>query len=116
MKRSNILEVAVLFVLGIFMIIKLGRIAKIIGALFVAAGVVWLIFILKENGIIKERTKKSDENEIDERDAEIIKHAEEMEALEEFDADSGKGYCPHCGNYAVNSEKICESCGEKVNE
>lgn len=56
------------------------------------------------------------EEDDDEEYKEYLEYAEEMEELEEFDADSGKGYCPFCGNYAVNSEKICESCGEKVIE
>ncbi len=59
-------------------------------------------------------SEPEEEEEFDERDAEIIRHAEEIEALEIYDADSGKGYCSFCGNYAVNSEKICESCGEKA--
>lgn len=62
---------------------------------------------------------KCEEPEIieeDEEDEEYLKYAEEIESLEKFDADSGKEYCPHCGNYSVNSDKICESCGERVIE
>ena len=55
-----------------------------------------------------------EDEEYDERDAAIIKWEEEIETLEKYDADSGKGYCPYCGNYAVSSEKICDACGEKV--
>lgn len=53
--------------------------------------------------------------EEEEEDPEVAAYEREMEELEEFDADSGKGYCPHCGNYAV-TENRCESCGEKVTE
>ncbi len=56
-----------------------------------------------------------EEEEYDERDAEIIRQAEEIEKLEKYDVDSGLGYCPHCGNYAVTDGR-CEVCGEKVTE
>ena len=56
-----------------------------------------------------------EEEEYDEIDAEIIRQAEEIEKLEKYDVDSGKGYCPHCGNYSV-TEGRCEVCGEKVTE
>ena len=59
------------------------------------------------NAMIEAEEKENPEAEAYER---------EMEEIEEYDADSGKGYCPHCGNYGVNSDKICESCGEKVTE
>lgn len=71
---------------------------------------------LTDKVVETEDTEPEEEEEYDERDAEIIRQAEEFGALEEYDADSGKGYCPHCGNYGVNSDKICESCGEKVTE
>ena len=54
-----------------------------------------------------ERRYGGDEEELTEEEI-------ELEQIKDFDSDSGKGYCPHCGNYGVNSEKICESCGEKV--
>ena len=57
-----------------------------------------------------------EEKEWEEKHPEAVEYEQEMEEIREFDNDSGKGYCPFCGNYAVNSEKICESCGEKVNE
>lgn len=56
-----------------------------------------------------------EEDEDDEEYAEYLEYAEEIEELEEFDSDSGKGYCPHCGNYAVTANR-CESCGEEVIE
>ena len=71
---------------------------------------------LIDTPIETEEPEIIEEDDDDEKYEEYIEYAEEMEALEEIDADSGKSYCPFCGNYAVNSEKICESCGEKVNE
>lgn len=71
---------------------------------------------LTDKVVETEDSEPEEDEEYDERDAEIIRQAEELEALEEYDSDSGKGYCPHCGNYGVNSDKICESCGEKVTE
>lgn len=57
-----------------------------------------------------------EDDEDDEEYAEYLEYAEEIEELEKFDVDSGKGYCPHCGNYGVNDQKRCEACGEKVTE
>ncbi|MBQ8764102.1 MAG: hypothetical protein IJZ07_08360 [Clostridia bacterium] len=54
------------------------------------------------------------EEDDDEEYKEYLEYVEKIEELQDFDNDSGKGYCPHCGNYAVNSKKTCESCGEKV--
>ena len=71
---------------------------------------------LTDTPIETEEPEIIDEEDDDEEYKEYIEYAEEMEEIGEFDNDSGKGYCPFCGNYAVNSEKICESCGEKVNE
>lgn len=51
----------------------------------------------------------------DEEYAEYLEYAQEIEEIEEYDSDSGKDYCPHCGNYSV-SDGICEICGEKVTE
>lgn len=95
------------------------------GAIFVAAGVFLAVIGIKDI-ILRKRYKKNpeeyeamieeEEEEWEEKHPEAVAYEREMEALEEFDADSGKGYCPHCGNYGVNAEKICESCGEKVIE
>ncbi len=115
MRFRDISSIAVFFIIGIFMVAKLGGQGRIIGLLFIATGVVFLIITLKENGIIKKRVKESDEDEIDERDAEIIRQAEEIEKLEEYDVDSGLEYCACCGNYSVKDGR-CESCGEKVTE
>ncbi len=71
---------------------------------------------LTDTPIETEDIEIIEDEEDDEEYKEYIEYAEEMEEISEFDNDSGKGYCPFCGNYAVNSEKICESCGEKVNE
>ena len=56
-----------------------------------------------------------DDEDDDEEYAEYLEYAQEIEELEEYDSDSGKGYCPHCGNYSV-SDGSCEICGEKVTE
>lgn len=115
MRTRNIIDLAVLFIIGFFMFSKLSGIGRIIGFLFVSAGVILLIVLLKDRGIIRKRSKESKEDEIDERDVEIIRQAEKIENLEKYDVDSGKGYCPHCGNYAVTDSR-CEVCGEKVTE
>ncbi len=91
------------------------------GVIFAAAGVFLAVMGIKDI-ILRKRYEKNPEEydamfeEEEEENPEVAAYEREMEALEEFDADSGKGYCPFCGNYGVNSEKICESCGEKVNE
>ena len=71
---------------------------------------------LTDTPIETEEPEIVEEDDDDEEYKEYLEYAEEIEELQEFDNDSGKGYCPFCGNYAVNSEKICDSCGEKVNE
>lgn len=71
---------------------------------------------LTDKPIETEEPEIIEEDEDDEEYEEYLEYAEEMEALEEFDVDSGKEYCPYCGNYGVNSDKKCESCGEKVTE
>ena len=114
MKLRHILDLAVLFIIGLFMISRLGGIGKLIGFLFIATGVIFLLLLLKDAGVIKKHQKKQ-EDEIDERDAEIIRHAEEIEKLEKYDVDSGLDYCAHCGNYSVKDGR-CEVCGEKVTE
>ena len=88
------------------------------GLIFAAAGIFLAIVGIKDIILRKryEKNPKEYEAQFDDEYAEHLENAEEIEELEEFDADSGKGYCPHCGNYGVNSEKICESCGEKVIE
>ncbi len=117
MSFRNILNLAVFFIVGLFMFIKLGGPGRIIGLLFIAVGIVFLILFLKDEGVLKKHQKKSEEqeDEIDERDAEIIRQAEEIEKLEKYDVDSGLEYCAHCGNYSVK-EGRCEVCGEKVTE
>ncbi len=71
---------------------------------------------LTDTPIESDEPEFIEDEEDDEEYQEYIEYAEEIEELREFDNDSGKGYCPYCGNYSVNSEKICESCGENVNE
>lgn len=95
------------------------------GIVFVLASVFLVYQIVKERRLRKfyednpeeyEAMIEKEEEEWEEKHPEAVAYEREMEELEEFDADSGMEYCPNCGNYAVNSEKICESCGEKVNE
>ena len=115
---KNILNSLFFLVPGIFLLKFSALPAKLIGLLLIAVGILFLILFLKEKGVNKKRPKKSERNEeagIDERDALIIKHGEEIEELEEYDIDSGKEYCPNCGNYAVSGGR-CEACGEKVTE
>ena len=72
--------------------------------------------LYEENPEEYETMIEEEEEEWEEKHPEAVEYEREMDEIRDFDADSGKGYCPHCGNYAVNSEKICDSCGEKVNE
>lgn len=63
---------------------------------------------------------ETDESEISDEDdeeeyAEYLEYTQEIEEIEEYDSDSGKGYCPYCGNYSVSDGK-CEICREKVTE
>ena len=87
-------------------------------------GAVFLIYqIAKEKRLRKlyeenpeeyEAMIEEEEEEWEEKHPETVEYEKEMEEIRDFDNDSGKGYCPFCGNYAVNSGKTCESCGEKV--
>ncbi len=93
------------------------------GIIFVLGAVFLVYQIAKEKRLRKlyeenpeeyEAMIEEEEKEWEEKHPEAVEYEKEMEELEEFDNDSGKGYCPHCGNYGVNADKICESCGEKV--
>ncbi len=95
------------------------------GIIFVLGAVFLVYQIAKEKRLRKlyeenpeeyEAMIEEEEEEWEEKHPETVEYEKEMEEIREFDNDSGKGYCPFCGNYAVNSEKICDSCGEKVNE
>lgn len=95
------------------------------GTVFVLGAVFLVYQIAKEKRLRKlyeenpeeyEAMIEEEEKEWEEKHPEAVEYEQEMEEIREFDNDSGKGYCPFCGNYAVNSEKSCESCGEKVNE
>lgn len=95
------------------------------GVISAVAGIILAVIGIKDI-ILRKRYKKNpeeyeamieeEEKEWEEKHPEAVEYEQEMEEIRDFDNDSGKGYCPFCGNYAVNSEKICESCGEKVNE
>lgn len=111
MKFRDILNLVVLFVVGLFAVIKLGGIGRIIGLALIATGLVWLIITLVHNGVIKLPGKKSKKDETEE----IIRHTQEIEKLEKYDVDSGLGYCAHCGSYSVK-DGVCEVCGEKETE
>ncbi len=92
------------------------------GIVFVLGAVFLVYQIAKEKRLRKlyeenpEEYEAMVEKEWEEKHPEAVAYEREMEEISEFDNDSGKGYCPFCGNYAVNSEKTCESCGEKVIE
>lgn len=95
------------------------------GIVFVLASVFLIYQIAKEKRLRKlyeenpeeyEAMIEEEEKEWEEKHPEAVEYEQEMEEIREFDNDSGLGYCPYCGNYGVNSEKICESCGEKVIE
>lgn len=70
--------------------------------------------LYEENPEEYEAMIEEEEEEWEEKNPEAVEYEKEMEEIRGFDNDSGKGYCPHCGNYGVNADKICESCGEKV--
>lgn len=72
--------------------------------------------LYEENPEEYEAMLEEEEKKWEEENPGAVEYEREMEEIEEYDADSGKGYCPHCGNYAVNADKICDSCGEKVTE
>ncbi len=93
------------------------------GIIFVLGSVFLVYQIAKEKRLRKlyeenpeeyEAMIEEEEKEWEEKNPEAVEYEKEMEEIRDFDNDSGKGYCPHCGNYGVNADKICESCGEKV--
>ena len=95
------------------------------GIVFVLGAVFLVYQIAKEKRLRKlyeenpeeyEAMIEEEEEEWEEKNPEAVAYEREMDELRDFDNDSGKGYCPHCGNYGVNADKICESCGEKVDE
>ena len=95
------------------------KLVSVFGIVFVLSAVFLFYQFFKERRLRKlyEQDPEAYEAMFDkeEEDPEVAAYEREMEELEDFDADSGKGYCPHCGNYAV-TENRCESCGEKVIE
>lgn len=99
-----ILDIAVLCIIGVFLIIKLDNFA--IGFLFIAAGVILTLILLKDKGLLKSPREKRKEKE-------AAKKREKVKELQKYDVDSGLEYCSLCGNYSVK-EGRCESCGEKV--
>ncbi len=99
-----ILDIAVLCIIGVFLIIKLDNFA--IGFLFIAAGVILTLILLKDKGLLKSPREKRKEKEAAEK-------RKKVKELQKYDVDSGLEYCSLCGNYSVK-EGRCESCGEKV--
>lgn len=99
-----ILDIAVLCIIGLFLIIKLDNFA--IGFLFIAASVILTLILLKDKGLLKSPREKRKEKEAAEK-------REKVKELQKYDVDSGLEYCSLCGNYSVK-EGRCESCGEKV--
>ncbi len=59
MKFRDILNLIVLFVVGLFAVVKLGGVGRIIGLALIATGLVWLIITLIHSGVIRPRSKKS---------------------------------------------------------
>lgn len=93
------------------------------GIIFVLGALFLLYQIIKEKKLRKlyeenpeeyEAMLEEEDKKWEEEHPDAVEFERKMEEIEDFDADSGKGYCPHCGNYGVNADKICESCGEKV--
>lgn len=89
------------------------------GIAFVAAAVFLIYQIVKDRKLRKLYEEDPDAynamiEAAEEENPEIEAYEQEMEEIEDYDSDSGKGYCSFCGNYGVNSEKICEFCGEKA--
>ncbi len=71
---------------------------------------------LDDKPIETDDSEITDEDDEDEEEyAEYLEYAQEIEEIEAYDSDSGKDYCPHCGNYSV-TDGVCEICGEKVTE
>lgn len=89
----------------------------IFGGLCIAAAVFMIAMEIKDMRLRK--LYENDPEEYERRyggdEEELTEEEKELEQIKEYDADSGKGYCPHCGNYAV-TDGICEVCGEKVTE
>lgn len=94
------------------------KIVVVFGIVFVLSAVFLFYQFFKERRLRKlyEQDPEAYEAQFeDEENEEQEKYYEELEECEQFDSDSGKGYCPYCGNYAVTANK-CESCGEEVTE
>lgn len=90
----------------------------VFGALFIAAAVFMAAVEIKDMKIRKLYENDPEEYERrygDDEDEDLTEEEKELEQIKEYDVDSGKGYCPHCGNYSV-AEGRCEVCGEKVTE
>lgn len=110
MRFRDIFDIILLFVAGLFAVIRFGRMGKIMGLALIAAALVWLVISLIHSGVIKPRSKKSKKDE-----EEKIRRIREKEKLEKYDIDSGLGYCAYCGSYSVK-DGVCELCGEKETE
>lgn len=95
------------------------KLVTVFGIVFILSAVFLFYQFFKERRLRKlyEQDPEAYEAmfEEEEEDPEVAAYEREMEEIEEFDGDSGKGYCPYCGNYAVTANK-CESCGEEVTE
>lgn len=90
----------------------------VFGALFIAAAVFMAAMEIKDMKIRKLYENDPEEYERrygDDEDEDLTAEEKELEQIKGYDVDSGKGYCPHCGNYAVTDGR-CEVCGEKVTE
>lgn len=89
----------------------------IFGGLCIAAAIFMVAVEIRDMKIRKLYENDPEEYERrygDDEPEELTEEEKELEQIESYDVDSGLDYCVHCGNYSVNSEKICESCGEKA--
>lgn len=85
---------------------------SIFGFICIAAAVFMAVIEIKDRILRKRYEEDPEAYEMQFADEEEIEE-EPIEA--QYDVDSGKGYCPHCGNYSV-SENKCEVCGKEVTE
>lgn len=107
-------------VICIALSVSAGQTAVLLFGIACIAAAIFMTVMSVKDRMLRKRYEENPEEfetqfEDDEEYAEYLEYAEEIEELEEFDSDSGKGYCPHCGNYAVTANR-CESCGEEVIE
>lgn len=89
----------------------------IFGGLCIAAALFMVAVEIKDMRLRKlyENDPEEYERRYGDDEEEQSEEEKELEQIEEYDEDSGLGYCSHCGNYSVKDNR-CEVCGEKVTE